>query len=144
MNIRHFETSDLDDVLLILRSNIPKYFVHEEVAELKEFLEKNSADYYVIKLTDRIVAAGGIALNSDQTVSLCWGMVHNDRIGNGLGRALTDHRIEKARERFGILPLVIVTSQHTEGFYKKYGFVRVEHTANGFGPGIDSCRMVLR
>jgi len=139
--IRSFEAADLDPVVDVFRSNIPKYFGSDEEAGLRDFLRDFSEDYYVVEVDLEIVGAGGIALNEDDTISLCWGMVRADLIGTGLGKKLTEFRIEKARERFGGLPLVISTSQHTEGFYQKFGFVTVDHTPDGFGPGIDICKM---
>ena len=143
MNIREYVSADLDGVIAVFRSNIPKYFGKEEEPGLREFLIGAVKDYYVIEVEGKVVGAGGTALNSDDTVSLCWGMVHNDHLGTGLGKALTDYRIARSREIFGEKPLVIVTSQHTEGFYQKYGFVTVEHTLNGFAPGIDIHKMRL-
>ncbi len=132
---------DTEGVLALLRSNIPKYFSPHEEAELREFLSTEPGPYYVAEANGQIIAAGGIGLNKDQTVSLCWGMVRSDLIGTGLGKQLTQFRIEKAREHFGRLPLVIATSQHTQGFYEKLGFKLTQHTPDGFGPGIDICVM---
>ena len=143
MQFRPYTNADLETVVAIFRSNIPKYFSLEEEPGLRDFLAERMADYYVLEVAGEVVGAGGIALNNDQTVSLCWGMVRSDHIGKGLGRALTEFRIEKARENFGGLPLVISTSQHTQGFYEKFGFRLIEHTPDGFGPGIDSCKMRL-
>jgi predicted GNAT family N-acyltransferase len=142
MKIRPYTSEDLDDVVKLFRSNLGKYFVEAEEQELRGFLAEYSEDYYVVEIIDEIVAAGGIALNPDQTISLCWAMVRNDLIGTGLGRALTLFRMQKARKKWGDRPLVTSTSQHTEGFYKKLGFATVEHVPNGFGPGIDVCKMV--
>ena len=144
MIFRRYTPSDLDAVVAIFRSNIPKYFGPDEEPGLRSFLsDSRGEDYYVLELSRDIVGAGGIALNEDQTVSLCWGMVRKDHLGTGLGRKLTEFRIENSREKFGTLPLVISTSQHTSGFYEKFGFHMVEHTPDGFGPGIDTCRMRL-
>lgn len=138
---RNYAADDLNAVIEIFRSNIPKYFVPAEEPGLREFLSNHVENYYVLECGGEVVAAGGIALNDDDTVSLCWGMVHNDRLGTGLGKALTEYRIARSHEIFGEKPLVIVTSQHTEGFYRKYGFVTVEHTPDGFAPGIDIHKM---
>lgn len=139
---RLFEKSDLDAVVEIFRSNIPRYFTQGEEQGLRDFLnDDRGSDYFVLEHNNEVVGAGGIALNDDDTVSLCWGMVRADLIGTGLGKMLTEFRIEKARERFGNLPLAISTSQHTEGFYKKLGFITTEHTPDGFGPGTDICKM---
>ena len=70
-------------------------------------------------------------------------MIREDHLGTGLGKALTEFRIETAQEKYPGLTITIGTSQHTEGFYQKFGFVTTEHTVNGYGPGIDMCRMRL-
>ena len=145
MNLRPYSSEDLDAVVAIFRSNIPKYFTPEEESGLFDFLEKYSEDYYVMESGGEVVAAGGVAWNDLErpTVSLCWGMVRADRLGTGLGKLLTEFRIEHARKKYGDVPLTIGTSQHTQGFYEKFGFRLIEHTPNGFGPGIDNCRMRL-
>ena len=143
MNIRRYSSDDLERVVAIFRSNIPKYFGPGEEPGLRDFLEEFSDDYYVCEIDGEVVGAGGIAVNADETVSLCWGMIRADHLGTGLGRELTQYRINKAREKSGGLPLVISTSQHTQGFYEKFGFKLTEHTPDGFGPGIDICKMRL-
>lgn len=144
MNLRPYATADLDPILQIFRSNIPKYFGPDEEPGLRKFLEDiRGVDYFVGEVDGVVIAAGGFALNDEGTVSLCWGMVRSDHLGTGLGRTLTEFRIEAARRKFGDRPLVISTSQHTRGFYEKFGFYLVDHQPDGFGPGIDSCKMRL-
>ena len=144
MQLRPYAERDFDQVIGIFRSNIPKYFGPSEEPGLRNFLNNSWADdYFVGELDGEIVGAGGIALNEDETVSLCWGMVRADNLGKGFGRLLTEFRIQKALEKFGHLPLVVSTSQHTQGFYEKFGFHLVTHTPDGFGPGIDKCEMHL-
>lgn len=143
--MRPYTPADLEAVADIFRSNIPKYFTPEEEPGLRNFLnDLRSADYEVMEADGEIVGAGGIGLNDDGTVSLCWGMVRGDRIGTGLGKRLTLDRMERAGEKFPGHPLVISTSQHTSGFYEKLGFRMTEHVPDGFGPGIDICRMRLQ
>lgn len=139
--IRPYVASELEAVVEVFRSNIPKYFVASEEQELREFLAECAENYYVIELEGEIVGSGGIALNDDDTVSLCWGMVHERHLGTGLGKLLANYRIERSRAVFGDRAIVTSTSQHTEGFYDKFGFVTIEHTPDGFGPGIDICKM---
>ncbi|MDM7921021.1 MAG: GNAT family N-acetyltransferase [Pyrinomonadaceae bacterium] len=141
MNIRRYTPEDLEAVVKLFRSNLIKFFVEAEEKELRDFLAEYSEDYFVVEIIDEIVAAGGIALNADRTISLCWAMVRNDLIGTGLGKQLTLFRMEKGREKWGDLPFFTSTSQHTEGFYTKLGFHTVEHIPNGFGSGIDTCKM---
>ena len=124
--------------------DIPKYFGPSEEPGLREFLiSTRGQDYYVIADNEVVIGAGGIALNDDDTVSLCWGMIRKDHLGTGLGKRLTEFRIRACRARFGSRAMVTSTSQHTEGFYEKFGFRTVEHTPDGFGPGLDICKMRL-
>ncbi|HVF29434.1 MAG TPA: GNAT family N-acetyltransferase [Pyrinomonadaceae bacterium] len=143
MNFTEYTPGHLPAVIEIFRSNIPKYFGPGEEPGLRGFLEDTrGSNYYVGKIDGEVLAAGGVALNENQTVSLCWGMIRSDHLGTGLGRKLTEFRIEKAREIFGPLPLFISTSQHTQGFYEKFGFRLTMHKTDGFGPGIDICEML--
>lgn len=143
MNIRNYEPGDLEAVVAIFRSNIPKYFGPEEEPSLRDFLRDYPEDYYVLEVDGAIVGAGGIALNEDDTVSLCWGMVRKDHLGTGQGKRLTEFRIQASTEKFGDRAMVTSTSQLTEGFYERFGFRTVEHTPDGFGPGLDICKMRL-
>ncbi len=140
--IRPYRADDVESLVAVFRSNIPKYFGPSEEAGLRSLLaDVRSEDYFVIEIDSEVIGSGGIALNDDDTVSLCWGMIHENHLGTGLGKLLTQYRIERSQEIFGDRSMVISTSQHTEGFYEKYGFRTVEHTPDGFGPGIDICLM---
>jgi predicted GNAT family N-acyltransferase len=144
VNFRPYQSGDLDAVIEIFRSNIPKYFGHGEEPGLRDFLADNrTRNYYVGEIDGEVVAAGGIGLNENETVSLCWGMVRADHLGTGLGRELTEFRITRSLETFGPRPLFISTSQHTQGFYERFGFRLTRHEKDGFGPGIDICEMLL-
>jgi predicted GNAT family N-acyltransferase len=144
MNFRPYDPSDLESVIDVFRSNIPKYFGPEEEPGLREFLlDSRAMDYFVCELDGHVVGAGGIALNDDDTVSLCWGMIRSDLLGQGLGNQLTKFRINLAREKHPASPVVISTSQHTQGFYERFGFRLTHHEPDGFGPGIDICKMRL-
>src|SRR5687767_8717719 len=102
MNLRRYVDDDLESIVAIFRSNIPKYFGPNEEAGLRDFLaDPRAEDYFVAEIDNEVVGAGGFALNEEQTVSLCWGMVRSDHLGTGLGRRLTEFRIEQAREKHG-------------------------------------------
>jgi len=141
MKIRNYRPEDIDGVVDIFRSNIPKYFSPHEEHGLREFLAEYAELYSVIEIDEKVVGAGGIGLNEDHTVSLCWGMVHREHLGTGLGKLLTEHRIAQSLEVYGSKPIVTSTSQLTEGFYNKYGFVTVERIKDAFRPGLDECKM---
>lgn len=140
--IREYRPSDLEGVIRVFRSNIPKYFGQEEESGLRSYLGEFPHDYFIVDIGNQIVGSGGFALNRDeQTVSLCWGMIRSDHLGTGLGKKLTEYRIVRIGERYPETPIVISTSQHTQGFYEKFGFVLTRHQPSGFGPGIDICEM---
>jgi ribosomal-protein-alanine N-acetyltransferase len=141
--IRQYRESDIDAVVEIFRSNIPKYFGPSEEPELREFLAAFGELYSVIEVDGNVVGAGGIGLNDDDTVSLCWGMVHREHLGTGVGKILTQYRIERSREVFGDKPIVTSTSQLTEGFYERFGLKTFERNKDAFGPGLDECKMRL-
>lgn len=144
IRFRQYAPEDAPSVIGLFRSNIPKYFTEDEEPGLRDFLESDLAQhYYVIERDGEVVGAGGIGLNECQppTVSLCWGMVHNDHLGSGLGKELTQFRIDLAQRTYGDLPLVISTSQHTRGFYERFGFELTRHEIDGFSAGIDICEM---
>ena len=145
VRLRPYNHEDRDAVVAVFRSNIPKYFTTEEEPGLYEFLDGYSQDYYVIEVDGEVVGSGGVAWNDleNPTVSLCWGMVRRDHLGTGLGKKLTEFRIKYAREKYGTVPLTIGTSQHTQGFYEKFGFRLTEYEKDGYGPGIDTCKMRL-
>lgn len=144
MKIRNYTSSDLESVIAVFRSNIPNYFGPGEEHGLRDFLlNLHCGGYFVGEASGEIVACGGIALNANKTVSLCWGMVRKDHLGTGLGRQITEFRITESVQKFPGLSLVTSTSQHTEGFYERFGFRTVERIADGFGEGLDNCRMRL-
>ncbi|MBL7921083.1 MAG: GNAT family N-acetyltransferase [Bacteroidia bacterium] len=134
----------LPGVISIFRSNIPKYFFDFEEKELIEDLPEFHRTYFVMFLNDKIVGAGGYAINPDDTVSLCWGMVHNDFLKQNLGKALLEFRLSEIEKTYPGKTIVNFTSQHTTGFFEKYGFKIVSVTKDGFGPGLDNCKMELK
>lgn len=141
MNIRPYNSFDLENVIAVFRSNIPRYFGPDEEDDLRGYLEEHPGDYFVAEIDGKVVGSGGFALNNDQTVSLCWGMIRKEHLGTGLGKKLTQYRIDAAREKHGDRPIVISTSQLTRGFYEKFGLRVTKHVPDGFGPGIDICEM---
>ncbi|GAB5525508.1 MAG: GNAT family N-acetyltransferase [Roseivirga sp.] len=127
----------------IFDSNIPTYFVDYERAEFIDWLDKQDrAPYYVLLEKDTIVAAGGIYIDDEKQVAgLAWGMVHRLKHKQGLGRILTQHRLKVMDEVYPKLDQQLATSQLTEAFYQKFGFETTERIKDGFGPGLDNCKM---
>lgn len=141
--IPYSKEEHLPEVLSAFRSNIPKYFFDFEEEGLLDYIDSKKLPYFVIKVNGIIVGAGGYALNKDDTVSLCWGMVHQDHHGKHFGEELLKFRLNTISKIYPGKTIVNVTSQHTTGFFEKYGFKIVSVKENGFGPNLHECKMVL-
>lgn len=125
-------------------SNLGQYFAPSEREEFIEYLDSLATDpeYYVCIKDEQLLACGGVGIKST-TASLAWGMVHRDFHGQGIGTVLTDYRLSQLKANASIEVVQIETSQHTENFYKKRGFVVTKSVPNGFGDGIDCVAMEL-
>lgn len=148
ITFRPFAADDFDACLAMFYSNVPTFFAPEERADFCQFLESlNTEDrpYLVLVRNGSVVACGGLALEPEkQRASLAWGMVDRAFHGQGLGTGLTLARLELARAIPGIAELIMDTSQHTHGFYEKFGFTVSKVTPDGFAPGLDRWDMALR
>ena len=142
--VRPYEPRDRDACLALFDSNTPTFFDETERADFADFLGRRDMPYQVIERDGRVVACGGHAVEADgTTAALCWGMVDQALHGVGLGRQLTVARIAAARAAPGVTAMRLDTSQHTEGFYQRFGFVTQAVTPDGFAPGLDRYEMRL-
>lgn len=147
--VRPYRASDRDSCLALFDGNTPRFFDLSERAGFAAWLDTSTHPYLVIeRIVDgdaRIVACGGHALDAGGAVaSLCWGMVAQDVHGQGLGRALTQARLDAIRAMPQVARVTMNTSQHTQQFYARFGFEPVKVTPDGFGPGIDQWDMMLQ
>ncbi len=142
--IREFKPTDRAKCLEIFESNQPEYFTEHEYTEFADWLDNpDCPTYSVVELNGKIVACGGLYVADDgQHVGMAWGMVHRDSQRNGIGRQLTEFRLEQMHELYPNLEQRLATSQLTFGFYEKLGFKTLKVTENGFGPGLDRYDML--
>ena len=144
MLFRRYTQQDQDACMALIDSNMDKYFVPGERDEFHEFLKTRPKDYYVIEATDgEILACGGIHVNESGVGSLRWGMSHRQRHGLGLGRMLTQGRLELIKANPNARTVLLDTSQHTFGFYEKFGFQVTNIIRNGLGPNLHTYEMKL-
>lgn len=130
--------------LALFDSNLGKYFAPYERDEYRRWLQRlpnEDSPYFVVMADSKVVAAGGVALEHG-IASLTWGMVNSDLHGQGIGEFLTHQRLAVISDRYSDVPVQIDTSQHTQGFYQRFGFVITLLQPDGFSPGID--RVVMR
>ncbi len=144
-SIREYRPSDQAGCLAVFRTNVPRFFHAKELDEFKEFLENLPGPYLVVvDSSGSVVGCGGYAKAQEPGVAdLCWGMIRQDLHGEGLGRRLTEARIQEARSDSSLKVMVMHTSQHTTGFYELMGFELTGETPDGYGPGLHRCDMRL-
>ena len=144
---RAFVPEDRDACLAVFDSNVPTYLAPEERGEFIEFLEgvnESNCPYLVLTQHGSVVACGGLFIEREKrSAALSWGMVDRALHRQRLGSQLTEARLAQARTIPGIDQLTLATSQHTQGFYARFGFVATRVTPDGFAPGLDRWDMVL-
>lgn len=123
----------------IFKSNLPKFFAPEELQLFEAFLDHHTEDhYYVIEDGGQVLCCGGIFLEKEtDEAGLSWGMVHAEYHLKGIGKLLTQYRIDLLKKLYPTKIYKVETSQHTAKFYEKNGFKTVGIVPDGFGKGID-------
>lgn len=144
---RPFLPDDFSACLAIFDSNLPTFFAPEERTQFSEFLDNLNArgrTYLVLTREDSVIACGGLLADEvTGKASLEWGMVEHALHGQGFGAKLTEARLTLARAIPTIVELTIETSQHSRGFYERFGFTVSKIIPGGFGPGLDRWDMTL-
>lgn len=145
MKIINYSKIFREDCIKIFKSNLPKYFALEELPFFESFLDQNTEEnYFVVKMDGHVIGCGGFFLDTKNNMAgLSWGMVHADYHGKGIGKALTQYRIDLLKKTYPALPYKIETSQHTAEFYKRNGFRTIEIVPDGFSKGIDKYTMIM-
>lgn len=144
--VRVYVPADREACLTLFDGNVPTFFAAGEREDFAAFLDRHAADwaFQVIERDGRVVACGGHKVASDGvTAGFCWGMVDRALHRAGLGRALTEARLRAARATPGVTQVCLDTSQHTRGFYERFGFVVEAVVADGYGAGLDRYDMRL-
>lgn len=144
MRTREYEPSDRDACMAVFDTNVPKYFVDAERDEFRRFLSELPGPYLLLEDDRGVVACGGYAfVPEEHRADLCWGMVRQELHNNGIGRQLTEARLQRAIADPRVRVIACNTSQLTTGFYEQLGFVMIERIPDGYSPGLDRCEMRL-
>lgn len=146
MEIREYQPSDHAACLQIMQSNTPEYFHAGDLADFAEFLENLPGPFFVVMDPKAgLIACGGIAFGRTTSTEaiLCYGMVTRTRLQRGIGSALLRKRLEFFLPRAPQVERIVVnTTQMTEGFFRKFGFLVIERERDGFGTGLDRVSMM--
>ena len=144
MTLRPYTPADRDACLALFASNVPDYFAQIELDDFVDTLD-HSEHYFVIELQgEGIVACGGYdALDQPAgAAGLCWGMVRRDLHGRGLGERLLRERLQRIDADPELGPVLIETTQRTQDFFARHGFLVTRIVADGFAAGYDLVEMV--
>ncbi|HLV39576.1 GNAT family N-acetyltransferase [Xanthomarina sp.] len=121
--IRKYSNKDKPELIKLFRQNTPEYFDPSEESDYKNYLENEVEDYFVYKENANIIAAGGINyFPQEKLARISWDMVNPNFQGKGIGKELTQYRINYLKEHPEIELIVVRTSQLAYMFYEKLGF----------------------
>lgn len=159
MTFRPYAAADRDACMAVFHACVrsePRYFDPlEEAAFLRMFKALGDGvpaypgtdfERYWVMQDDSgtIVGCGGFRALSEGNRCLAIGGMLLPRLhGQGHGRALMLHRVLEMRRLRPGCAITLDTTQHTEGFYRRLGFVTVSHERDVYGPGLDRCEMLL-
>lgn len=134
MDIYKYTSSEFESCIDLFTSNADKFFDKSELEQYEEFLncEALDGDYFIVKHDTFTVGAGGF-FSHENAFWLDWGIIHRSSHRQGIGTKLLKYRISKIYQENKNPIIKLCTSQHTEGFYKKYGFEVLNFTKDGYG-----------
>jgi [ribosomal protein S18]-alanine N-acetyltransferase len=143
-SIREYRDSDKEEVISILEQNVPDYFAEDEINDFRSYIADEIEDYYVAKLDDRIVGAGGINYEKDLGIAkISWDFIHPEFHGKGIGRALLNYRLQRVRHQ-NATTIIVRTSQLAYRFYERHGFELSEIKKDYWAKGFDMYHMVYK
>lgn len=144
MEIRPYTENDKDSVIDLFRANTPDFFDLSEEKDLRDYLETEVADYFVVEENDELIGAGGINyFLQERTARISWDIVKPNSQGKGIGKKLTEHRINYLKNNNKVDLIVVRTSQHVFKFYEKMGFRLIKVEKDFWAKGFDLYLMEL-
>lgn len=143
VKIRAYRSKDKEELIELLKDNVPTYFAENEVADYETYLDEDVQKYFVAEIDGTIVGAGGINFQRDNRIGrISWDFVCPERQSQGIGSALLKHRLALLNEMDSIETVVVRTSQLAFRFYEKNGFVLKEIHKDYWAPGYDMYKMI--
>ncbi len=143
--IRPYKIADKKQLIELLRLNTPQYFDPSEEADFIRYLNDFTHPYFVVEKNNRIVGCGGFSYFEEQSVvRIAWDMIHPADQGKGIGKALTEYRINEIKKNPLVKLIIVRTSQLAYLFYKKFGFVLVNKEKDFWAKGFDLYQMEMK
>ena len=143
--LRPWQDADRAVGLALFDSNVPGFFAAVEKADYLAFLDDLPGPYFMLEdEAGEALGCGGYAAEADPSVAaLCWGMIRGDLHGLRLGERLLDARLDLIAADPAFRSVDIETTQHSRGFFARYGFEETKVIPDGFAPGMDWVGMTL-
>lgn len=139
---RAYKSSDKTACLAIFDSNTPPYFDESERPLFSTFLDAPNGTYLVVEYHGQIVGCGGIAREDDgTTITFTWGMVRSDHHGLGLGRFLSEARLQRIKTMPNVGRVQLNTTPQVRPFFEHMGFHQTAYEKDGYAPGMDKVTM---
>ena len=142
--IRKYLNSDKPKIIELLRKNTPHYFDSSEEKDFENYLDNEIEDYFVYEINSEIIGAGGINYFTEQKLArISWDMIAPNSHGNGIGKKLTQYRINHIKEKENIELIVVRTTQLVYKFYEKMGFELEKIEKDFWAKGFDLYQMEM-
>ncbi|SRR5690554_232885 len=142
--IRKYLNSDKHKIIELLRKNTPQYFDSSEEKDFENYLDNEIEDYFVYEVNSEIIGAGGINYFTEQKLArISWDMIAPNSQGNGIGKKLTQYRINHLKEKENIELIVVRTTQLVCKFYEKMGFELEKVEKDFWAKGFDLYQMEM-
>ena len=116
----------------VFESNLPEFVTKRERGSFSGFVDEGTCPYFVVETKDDgVVACGGYHVSPGEA-RLCWGLVHRDHHGRGIGRFLLMSRLVRIYDECGDTVVRMDTSQLTCAFFERFGFRVVDRIEHGY------------
>jgi GNAT superfamily N-acetyltransferase len=130
--------------LALFDANCPTFFAVNERADYNRFLGRSCPDYRVrLDRGEAVAAFGLLDEGAPRRRRLNWIMVHPDRHGAGLGRAIMAAVEERSRSA-GAVYIDIAASHLSAPFFSRFGAREIARTTDGWGPAMHRVDMELQ
>ena len=140
---RSYLATDQRACLALFDANCPEFFAQNERTDYLSFLADSPGDYELCCVGDVVVGAFGLTGTGVRHRNLNWIMLNPSSQGVGIGAAIMERVIAKARE-CGVRVVNIAASHKSAAFFAKFGADAATTIENGWGPGMHRVDMTLR